>query len=107
VTQTVGAASATRPVAPGIWEGGPIQILQVPGCPLVGELRMLVDQCLADMQRDDHVEHLVGQYPSPTLLIAGVDVVTGHPVDTSVRCRLDLPSREQIQTALNMAANGD
>lgn len=42
----------------------------------------------------------VGPYPSPALLIDGLDVTTGEPIVGAARCQLDLPTREQILTAL-------
>ncbi|RZS43509.1 hypothetical protein EV193_102489 [Herbihabitans rhizosphaerae] len=41
-----------------------------------------------------------GAYPSPTVVIDGRDVVTGAPPATDACCRLDLPTHEQIHTAL-------
>ena len=46
------------------------------------------------------VEVLVGDFPSPTLVIDGVDVATGRTVAHSVCCRLDLPTRDQVLAAL-------
>jgi hypothetical protein len=47
------------------------------------------------------IEEAEGDYPSPTLLVDGLDVVTGQPGGGAPRCRLDLPTREQIATALS------
>ncbi len=49
------------------------------------------------------VETVSGSYPSPTLLINGIDVATGRPPTDQVCCRLDVPTREQIVTALQKA----
>lgn len=77
-----------------------IQILQVADCPLVDRLIDDVEQCLAEAGDDAAVEVLVGDYPSPTLLVDGVDVATGQPLTGEPRCRLDLPSRTQIEAAI-------
>lgn len=82
-----------------------IQILQVPGCPLVDRLIDDLESCLAEADVSDPVEVLVGDYPSPTLLIGGIDVATGQPVSGQPRCRMDLPSRSQIRAALSQVAN--
>ncbi len=80
-------------------EGTRIQILQVPDCPLVDQLIDEVENCLVDMGVHEPVQVLVGDYPSPTLLIDGIDAATGRPGDGEPRCRMDLPSREQIRAA--------
>jgi hypothetical protein len=77
-----------------------IQILQVEDCPLAGRLIDDVETSLAAAGVDEPVEVLVGDYPSPTLVIDGVDVVTGEAVAGWPRCRLDLPSRAQIDAAV-------
>lgn len=76
------------------------RILQVPECPLVDELQALVEECLSALGDIGVVEIEVGDYPSPTLVIDGVDVATGHPIEDRVCCRLDLPSRAQVLSAL-------
>lgn len=76
-----------------------IRILQVPDCPLVDRLIDDVEKCLVDMGIDEPVEIVVGDQPSPTLVIDGKDVATGRPVQGEPRCRMDLPSEEQIRAA--------
>jgi len=77
-----------------------VQILQVPDCPLVERLRWLLDECMAEIGTNKPVEVLVGEYPSPTLLIDGIDVASGTPLRGRAFCRLDLPTRTQILDAL-------
>src|SRR5207302_6136720 len=79
-----------------------IQILQVPDCPLVERVRETVQSVLARLQLEAEVEELVGEYPSPTLLIDGRDV-TGRPLQAVSSCRLDLPTEQQVLTALGIA----
>lgn len=50
------------------------------------------------------VEDLEGAYPSPTLLIGGIDVATDASPPREIYCRFDLPTCVQITTALNRAA---
>lgn len=82
-----------------------IQLLHVPGCPLVDGVRTTLRQALAKVQLHATatvtVEERVGDYPSPTLLIDGRDV-TGRPHDQLRRgaCRLDLPTERQVLSAL-------
>jgi len=81
-----------------------IQILQVAECPLVDRLRLLLEECLASIPAYEvPVETLVGNYPSPTLLVDGLDVATGLPAEDLAYCRLDLPSRAQILEALTVS----
>jgi hypothetical protein len=77
-----------------------LQILQVPDCPLVATLVDQVRVCLADCGIRERLEILVGDYPSPTLAVKGVDVSTGRPVEGGSCCRFDLPSSEQIRDAV-------
>jgi hypothetical protein len=77
-----------------------VRILHVPGCPLVDQLRTLLDDCIRHSGMRPVVETVSGSYPSPTMLINGIDVATGRPPTDQVCCRLDLPTSEQIVTAL-------
>jgi hypothetical protein len=47
----------------------------------------------------ENVVERIGDFPSPTILINGVDVM-GVPMTTGAACRLDLPSEERILAAL-------
>jgi hypothetical protein len=80
--------------------GNHIQILHVPGCPLVDGVRRTLERCLATTDLNVNVEELEGPYPSPTVLINGVDP-TGRPAPSGASCRLDVPTEEQIMAALN------
>lgn len=77
-----------------------IELLTVPDCPLADRVRTLLRRSLATAGVAAEVIERVGAYPSPTLLIDGVDVVTGAPVTGNPCCRVDLPTTEQILTAL-------
>ena len=79
-----------------------IQILHVPDCPLVEHVRSEVQLALATVGAHGVIEELEGQYPSPTLLIDGFDVTGGH-AGADPSCRLDLPTQDQILTALRVA----
>ena len=76
-----------------------VQILHVPDCPLVEDLRAILRRTLARSGTAVEVEDLEGPYPSPTLLIDGTDV-TGRSFIDGPACRLDLPTEEQILAAL-------
>lgn len=58
-------------------------------------------ECLAETgMGDEPVETVVGDHPSPTLVVDGLDIATGAPVAGAPRCRMDLPTHDQIRTAL-------
>lgn len=83
-----------------------VRILHVPGCPLVERLRAEVESALAEVAPDCRLSLVEGDYPSPTLLVDGMDVTTGAPVSGEPRCRLDLPTAEQIRDALAELTRG-
>jgi hypothetical protein len=76
-----------------------ISILHVDGCPLVRRLRTEVEQALERITATAVIEEIEGPYPSPTLLIDGADL-EGSRLGSDPACRLDLPSRAQIVSAL-------
>ncbi len=82
-------------------ESNRVRILHVPDCPLVDRLRAEVKACLGEVAPSYVVELVEGDHPSPTLLVDGIDVATGAPVSGEARCRLDLPSPEQVREALS------
>jgi len=77
-----------------------LQILQVPDCPLVGRLVDEVMACLTECGVHEPLEMVVGDFPSPTLVVDGLDVSTGQPPRSATCCRVDLPSSEQICDAV-------
>jgi hypothetical protein len=81
-----------------------VQLLHVTDCPLVGRVRDTLNGCLQSVGFPVRVEDLEGDYPSPTLLIDGIDVATGTAPPRQMCCRFDLPTCVQITTALNRAA---
>jgi hypothetical protein len=94
-----------RAGAPGdALRGARIRLLSVPGCPLVDSVRGILERSLAERQLHLVVEEVEGPYPSPTLLIDGLDV-TGRTPDTAPSCRLDLPTEEQVLVALSRLAD--
>ena len=77
-----------------------VQVLEVEGCPLVERLVALIDEVQAEAGTVVEVERLVGEYPSPTLVVDGIDIATGAAVPDRAYCRLDLPTRSQVLAAL-------
>lgn len=77
-----------------------VELWHVPDCPLIDRVRTTLRECLQHTGIDVAVRERQGAYPSPTLVINGIDVVTGTtPTDTAC-CRLDLPTHDQIHSAL-------
>jgi hypothetical protein len=82
-----------------------VQLLHVTDCPLVSRVRDTLNGCLKGVGFRVQVEDLEGDYPSPTLLIDGIDVATGAAPPRQICCRFDLPTCAQITAALSRAAN--
>jgi hypothetical protein len=81
-----------------------IQILHVPDCALLARARELVDEAvLATGVTRATVECVMGDYPSPTVLVNGIDV-TGRGCAPGAACRLGLPTGDQVRIALRQAA---
>jgi hypothetical protein len=77
-----------------------VELWHVHDCPLIDQVRAVLRECLDGAGIAVPVQERQGDYPSPTLVINGVDVATGAAPGSGVCCRLDLPTREQIQAAL-------
>jgi hypothetical protein len=76
-----------------------IQLLHVPDCQRVDRVRAALKSVLAKTSVRMAFEDIEGPYPSPTLLINGIDV-TGRRRDPGPSCRLDLPTEDDIVVAL-------
>lgn len=81
-----------------------IELLHVPDCPNVAEARRLLESCLRDLRIDAGIEQRETEWPSPTILIDGEDVM-GAPQSIEPSCRLDVPTRERVLTGLKRAVN--
>lgn len=77
-----------------------VRLLHVADCPLVDLVRATLRGCLADAGVAVRVHEVEGDFPSPTLLVGGMDVVTGAAPAAEPCCRLDLPTRAQILNAI-------
>lgn len=82
-----------------------VEILTSPGCPNAAAAKETVADCLATLGIDAPIIDRVGRYPSPTILVDGVDVMRpegGAP--TGAACRLDLPTPQRVLGALRANA---
>jgi hypothetical protein len=82
-----------------------IQLLHVPDCPLVDQVRATLRTSMAKTTIPVMIEEIEGPYPSPTLLIDGQDV-SGRSAVSAPSCRLDLPTEEQVLAALSSTRPG-
>lgn len=80
-----------------------IELLSHAGCPNVVAARDLLTECLLLMGLEVVVTEDVGAYPSPSILINGVDVMRAGALLGGRSCRLDVPTREAIVVALQRA----
>lgn len=85
-----------RPLTPQTQIG----LLHLPDCPNVDAARSLLRACLNEMGLTGlEVADKVGDFPSPSILVNGIDVM-GQPATEFASCRLDLPTRERVMSAL-------
>jgi alkylmercury lyase len=78
-----------------------IELLTSPGCRHATTARETVTDCLATLGMDVPIVERVGRYPSPTVLVDGIDVMrpdAGASIGDA--CRLDLPTPQRIRQAL-------
>ena len=72
-----------------------------PDCPNAAIARAVLTRCLDRLEVAVPVRERVGDYPSPTILVDGVDVMTEACGAPAVRaCRLDVPTTSRVLAAL-------
>jgi hypothetical protein len=77
-----------------------VELRAVPGCPNLDATRELLRSCLgAAGLPDDAFLERIGEYPSPSIVVDGVDV-TGADPDGPAMCVLQPPTGAQILVAL-------
>ena len=76
-----------------------VQLQYVEGCPFVDDVRELVQRVVAGLGSAASLEEIEGSFPSPTVLVDGLDV-TGRVAIAAPSCRLDLPTEAQVSDAL-------
>jgi hypothetical protein len=78
-----------------------IELFTSPGCPNAAAAKDVITKTLTALCIDAPIVCRVGPYPSPTVLIDGVDVMrpeASAPVGEA--CRLDLPTPQWVFDAL-------
>ena len=76
-----------------------VELRHTPDCPNLDASRALLESCISELGLTLTVIDREGEYPSPTIVVNGADVM-GQPLSDSAGCRLDLPTRERILQAL-------
>jgi hypothetical protein len=78
-----------------------VDLLLAPDCPNAATARAVLTECLDRLGLVVQVRERVGDYPSPTILVDGVDVMTGAQGTPAMQaCRLDAPTAPRVLAAL-------
>jgi hypothetical protein len=78
-----------------------VELLLTPDCPHATAARAVLTDCLDQLGLEVQVWERVGDYPSPTILVDGVDVMTGTVgAPRRQACRLDVPTAPRVLVAL-------
>jgi hypothetical protein len=78
-----------------------IELLTAPDCPHAAPARQVITDCLTRLGLDEPIIDRVGRYPSPTVLVEGVDVMRPEAAPAvGDACRLDLPTPRRVLDAL-------
>lgn len=81
-----------------------VELLLAPDCPNAAAARRLVGNCLAQLDLTVAIVERTGDYPSPTVLVDGTDVMTDRQgAPRGQACRLDLPTTPRLLAALRGA----
>ena len=80
-----------------------IELLTSPGCPNAAA-KDVITKTLTALGIDAAIIDRVGPYPSPTVLIDGVDLMRPESAPVGHACRLDLPTPQRVFDALVRAS---
>lgn len=79
-----------------------VELLLAADCPNASVARAVLTECLHRLGLDIPIHEHVGDYPSPTILIDGKDIMTNvEGTPSSQACRLDVPTASQVLSALH------
>lgn len=79
-----------------------VELRSIPDCPNLDRVRTALHTALADLGLPATVVERVCDYPSPSVLIDGFDVMGGGD---AAACRLDLPTVDTLWEALRRATD--
>ena len=78
-----------------------VELLLAPGCANADAARAVLAGSLDQLGLAIPVHERVGEFPSPTVLVDGLDVMTGRTGTPRVHaCRRDLPTSSRVLAAL-------
>jgi hypothetical protein len=77
-----------------------IELLSSPGCPRAATAKETVTGCLASLGIEVTIIERVGRFPSPTVLVDGIDVMRPEGAVSGDTCRLDLPTTQRVCEAV-------
>jgi hypothetical protein len=81
-----------------------VDVLYHAGCRSAAAVLQLVGECLITLGLPDPVLGRMGDYPSPTVLVNGADVMRpGTGLSEGSACRIDVPTRERVLAGLRAA----
>ncbi len=96
-TPAIGPATHSRSTAPAMR----VDLFLAPGCPNAAAARALLAECVDRLGVVVEIRERLGDFPSPTVLVDGVDVMTDRPGAPSTEaCRLDVPTETRLLAAL-------
>lgn len=79
-----------------------VELLLAPDCPNAPAARAVLAECIDRLGLTVRVRERVGDFPSPTILVDGVDVMSEtHGVSPMQACRLDVPTAARVLAALH------
>jgi hypothetical protein len=78
-----------------------VELLLAPDCPNAAAAKTALIEALHELELSVPVLERVGEFPSPTILVNGVDVMNDHAGAPQMRaCRLDMPTVPKLLAAL-------
>jgi hypothetical protein len=86
-----------------------VELLLIPGCPNAEAARAVLTRCLDQLGLDLAVLERVGDHPSPTVLVDGIDVMSDTDAPAGAlaigACRVDVPTPPRVLAALRGRLN--
>ncbi|HCT77916.1 MAG TPA: alkylmercury lyase [Micromonosporaceae bacterium] len=81
-----------------------VELLLAPDCPLADAARLVVSESTNQLGLKVSVAERIGDFPSPTVLVDGIDVMTGSAGAQHIQaCRLGVPTISRMLEALRQA----
>lgn len=78
-----------------------VELLLAPDCPNAAAAKAVVAEALCELDLTVPVMERIGDFPSPTVLVDGIDVMNDHKGAPDMRaCRLDVPTAQKVIDAV-------